>query len=299
MIAFRGDTMKNCRTVLCLTVGLALLLTAGSVVSADKPGKAKETIRLSAGQKEYLTLEPILVTARLKSASIPGLPAGPGKALGALDFDIKPAVKVRPKARPLPLEAKGAKSSAQVRTYDLTEWFQFPAKGSFTVRAVVKHKDGSLTSEPITFTIRRPAKGDAEAGPVDRIHHTPWSNYDTNAFCGDTFDVVKRWPKSKLARYCHYWNGRYSQHKKEYAKALASYRVVVDRFPDFPLAEHAAYGIAECLLAQDKKEDARKHLLALRDKLKQRAGKSGDKGQTVVQKLVADALRTRTAAAKK
>jgi hypothetical protein len=290
--------MKNCRTVLCSTVGLALL-TVGSVVSAEKSGKAKGTIALSAGQKEYLRLEPILVTARLRSESIPGLPAGPGKALGALRFQIEPAVKERPKGKPLPLEAKAAKGAAQVRLYDLTEWFQFPDTGSFTVRAVLEHKGGSLTSEPITFTIRRPGKGDAEAGPVDRIHHTPWSNYDTNAFCGDTFDVVKRWPKSKLARYCHYWNGRYSQHKKEYAKALASYRVVVERFPDFPLAEHAAYGIAECLRAQDKKDDARKHLVALRDKLKQRAAKGAEKGRTVVQQLVDEALRASAAAAKK
>jgi hypothetical protein len=280
-----------------LVLGLALLPAWALVAGAEKqPAKVKEAVRLSACQKEFLSLEPILVTARSTAA----LPAGPGKALGALEFEVKPAVKARAGAKPLPLEAKGAKSSAQVRTYDLLEWFQFPAGGgSFTVRALVKHEGGTVASEPVTFTIRRPAKKDAEAGPVDRLHHTPWSNYDTNAFCGDTFDLVKRWPKSKLARYCHYFNGRYSQNKKEYAKAIASYKTVVEKYPDFPLADHAAYGIAECLLAQDKKEEARKQLQALGEKLKKRAAKSGEKGQTAVGLLVAEALRSGAASAKK
>jgi hypothetical protein len=30
-------------------------------------------------------------------------------------------------------------------------------------------------------------------------------------FCGDTFDLVEKWPSSKLARYSRYWSGRYLQ----------------------------------------------------------------------------------------
>jgi hypothetical protein len=293
--------MRNWRTVAGGALGLGLLLAGALAGRAEKPAGGKETIRLRAAQKEFLSLEPILVTARLEGSTGAGLPPGPGKALGALEFEVKPAVKVRPGAKPLPLEARGAKSKAQVRTYDLLEWFQFPAGGGgpYTVRALLKQKGGTLASEPLTFKVRRPAKGDAEAGPVDRLHHTPWSNYDTNAFCGDTFDLVKRWPKSKLARYCHYWNGRYSQHKKEYAKAIASYKTVVEQYPDLPLADHAAYGIAECLLAQDKKEEGRKQLLALRERLKGRAAKAGDKGRTVVQHLVDEDLRRGEESAKK
>jgi hypothetical protein len=276
--------MRNCLRCAGWTAGLALLLSA-LAVSAEKPAEVKETIRLQGAQKELLSLEPILVTARLESASIAGLPPGPGKGpLGSLQFEVKPAVKPRNGAKPLPLEAQ-ATGGVKVRTYDLLEWYQFPAEGGpYTVRLLFEQDGRSLASDPIQFHIRRPAKDDAEHGPVDRIHHIPWTNYGTDAFCGDTFDVVKRWPSSKLSRYCHYWNGRYSQHKKEYDKAIASYRVVIEQYPDLPLADHAAFGIAECLLAQNKKDEARKQLLTWQ-------GNSNRNGQTVIHHLVAEALR--------
>jgi TolA-binding protein len=99
---------------------------------------------------------------------------------------------------------------------------------------------------------------------VDRIHHIPWSNYITNAFCGDTFDVVKRWPDSRMAKYCHYYNGLHHLHKKEYDKAVASLTTVVKKYPDFVLARDADAAIHECLLAAGKKDEAAKHLGALR-----------------------------------
>jgi hypothetical protein len=280
-----------------LLASLAILLASSLAARAENPAKAAETIALTGAQKEYLRLEPILLTARLDSAAIPGLPTDVGsQANSILRFEIKPAVKPRRGGKPLPLEARAAKAVVQVRTYDLQEWFQFPAEGSFTVCAVVEHKGSKLTSAPVAFTIGKPGKTDAEFGPVDRIHHIPWTNYDTNSFCGDTFDVVKRWPKSKLTRHCHYWNGRYSQHKNEYDKAIASYRTVVEQYPDFILADHAVFGIAECLLAQKKTNEARKQLTDLRDRLKQRAAKS--KGQTAVGHLVEEALRGNLAASK-
>jgi hypothetical protein len=279
--------MRNHARLASLAVGLSLLLS-GALLAEEKPAKGKGTIELRAGQKSFLSLEPILVTARL-TGSEASLPAGLAKE--ALRIEIKPAVKARSGAKPLPLEAKGGKNT-RVRTYDLAEWFQFPATGTFTIRAVLEQDGGTLTSKTVEFTISKPGKGDDEAGPVDRIHHIPWTNYDTNAFCGDTFDVVKRWPKSKLTRYCHYWNGRFSQNKKEYDKAIASYKAVVAEGPDFPLADHAAYGIAECLLAQKKPEEARKQLLTLREKVK-------SKGQCAVAHLVEEALRPVVGSAKK
>src|SRR5262249_12094753 len=145
------------------------------------------------------------------------LPSAPGKnAEGTLRFESKPAVKARKGAKALPLEAQGADLKVQVRRYDLLEWFDFPAEGgTWTVHAVFEHNGSTLTSAPITVKITRPSKGDAEFGPVDRLHHMPWSNYTRDAFCGDTQDVVKRWPKSRLVKYCHYWNGQFFQHKKE------------------------------------------------------------------------------------
>jgi hypothetical protein len=168
-----------------------------------------------------------------------------------LKFEIEPAVKPRKGARPLPSEAQAALSSS--RNYDLLEWFQFPESGTFTVRAVYEDAGVRRTSQPITVALRAPKKGDADFDAVARIHHVPWSNYETNAFCGDTADVVKRWPDSKLARYCHYWNGRYSQHQKDYAKAIASYEEVIARYPDFVLSADARLAIDECRKLQTSK----------------------------------------------
>jgi hypothetical protein len=251
------------------------LLLAGEAREA-RPAESKEALRLSAGQKEFLWLEPVLVTVRIEGLRGAALPAAPGAGKsdksGTLRFEIDhKAVKPRRNgAKPLPLEAQA--DDVQARHYDLSEWFTFPDKGGpWTVRAVFEHQGARLTSEPISVSIRRPAKGDAEHEPVARIHHTPWSNYDTNAFCGDTFDLVKRWPESRLARYCHYWNGRYSQNKKEYDKAIASYRTVIEKYPDFALADDAAFGIVECLCAQKKMQEARQSNTALGQKLRQRA----------------------------
>src|SRR5262249_10955255 len=155
----------------------------------------------------------------------------------SLSFEVKPSVKPRQGAKPLPWEA--GQSSKRTRLFDLLEWFQFPAEGEFTVTATLKLGGWTHTSEPITLTLRKPDKKDAEAGPVDRIHHVPWSNYVPDAFCGDTFDVVKRWPDSKFAKYCHYYNGLHLMHKKEYDKAITSLRVVVEKHPDFLLAGDA------------------------------------------------------------
>src|SRR5262249_10283804 len=138
------------------------------------------------------------------------------------------------------------------------------------------------------FTIRKVAKGDAEEQPVARIHHTPWCNYDTDRFCGDTFDLVGRWPDSRLAKYCHYWNGRFSQNKNEHDKAIASFRTVVEKYPDFVLADDAEYGIVECLVAQKKLREAREVSEKLHKKCTERARKTGGKGQTAVLRLVTE-----------
>ena len=277
---------------------LAVWLAVGAAwVGATAPGRAddpsartKEALHLTAGQQEFLWLEPILVTVRVDGDRAAGLPPalGSGKP-GTLRLQVDPPLKPRPGAKPLPLESQGAAINAPCRHYDLFEWFLFPEKGgSWKVQAVYEGKGITLTSESITVTVRKPGQGDAEAGPVARIHHAPWSNYDTNAFCGDTFDLVQKWPKSRLAKYCHYWNGRYLQSKKEYAKAIASYRLAADNYPGFALAEDAAYGIVECLYAQKKLAEAKKANAALRQQLSDQAAKASIQsgtGQTVVQRL--------------
>jgi hypothetical protein len=255
----------------------AALLGAGQLVtSADGPAAKGEALKLVAGQTEYLTHEPVLVTARLHDRSGFALQAGPGECKGkVLRFDITPAVKARKGAQPLPLEAKGADLPATIRTYDLLEWFEFPAEGTWTVQLVLEQDGNALRSDPLKVTILRPGKGDKEQAAVGRLHHLPWSNYTTNAFCGDTFDLVKQWPQSRLARYAHYWNGVYSQNKKEYAKALESFRTAATGYPGFALADHADYGIVECLSALGRLAEASSHREALLRRLQQREGKGG------------------------
>src|SRR5262249_21753329 len=137
--AQRGETMRNCLRCGGWAAGLTLLVGV-LAASAESPAPVKETIRLQRAQKELLSLEPILVTARLESTSIAGLPPGPGKGpLGSLQFEVKPAVKARTGARPLPLEAQVA-GGVKVRTYDLLEWYQFPAEGGpYSVRLLFEH----------------------------------------------------------------------------------------------------------------------------------------------------------------
>jgi hypothetical protein len=240
----------NRRDVVFGLVALVFGSAIGAIVFA---GEGKAALRLIASQTDFLRLEPILVTVNVAGDAAVRLPASPGgeSASNQFRFEIEPAVKPRPEAKPLPSEARVGTSPK--RKFDLLEWFQFPDSGTFTVRAVFEHDGSRYASEPIRVTIRNPAKGDAEFDAVARLHHMPWSNYDTNAFCGDTFDVVKNWPESRLARYCHYWNGRYSQGKKEFDKAIASYQTVINRYPGFVLADDARQGIAECKAAQAKK----------------------------------------------
>jgi hypothetical protein len=229
-------------------------LVLGSVFArAARAGDEQPVLRLSAARTELLHLEPILVTVKIEGDRALGLPAAPGGASAAelFAFEIEPAVKPRPKARPLPFEEKTAMAPA--RTFDLLEWYQLPQKGDFTIRAVFMHGGARFVSDAVRVTIRKPEKGDAEFDAVARLHHIPWSNYDTDAFCGDTFDVVKRWPESKLAKYCHYWNGRYSQNKGELDKAIASYEIVLKQYPDFEFAAAARLGLEECRSAAARK----------------------------------------------
>jgi TolA-binding protein len=255
---------------LAVLFAVGCLCLAGVGRSAGDSDDTKSALTLTAAQKECLTLEPILVVVRAEGDR--SVPARVGeskdsKEKATLSFEIKPAVKARSGGKPLPLE--GAQTSAKkARLFDLLEWYQFPAEGEFTLTAVIKDGDKAVKSKPVVVTLRKPDKKDSEAGPVDRIHHVPWSNYVTDAFCGDTFDVVKRWPDSKMAKYCHYYNGLHHRHKKEYDKAVASLSIVVEKYPDFVLAADADHAIHECLVALGKKEEAAKHLDAMQQRLK-------------------------------
>ena len=268
----------------------ALLLVGAVVHPAEQSSNAMENLHLTASQTELVWLEPILVTVRVESERMHGLPAVPGESkLGTLRFEIEPAVKPRPDAKPLPLEALGADTNAQSRDYDLFEWFVFPENGgTWSVRAIFEHKGATLRSKPVTLTVRRPADSDPDFQAMARIHHAPWSNYDLNKFCGDTFDLVEKWPGSRFAKYCHYWNGRFLQNQKEYNQAIASYRTVVEKYPDFSLADDADYGIVECLYAQKKLDEAQQYNTAVRQKYNDRTAKTGleyGHGQTIVQRL--------------
>jgi hypothetical protein len=264
--------------------GLAAVLAAQWTTWGGEAPRSQKTLVLAAAQVDHLTLEPILVTVQ----SSVNLPAGVDK--GPVQFEITPAVKLRKGAKPLPLEDKVA--SASSRRYDLLEWYEFPAEGTFKIQAVVNDGSGKVVSSAVTIKIRRPGKEDAEWGPVDRLHHMPWSNYVTDCFCGNTFDVVKRWPESKLAKYCHYYNGLYSQHKKEYDKALASFKIVTETYPNFAFGDAANYGVAECLMAQGKQSEAMQHLGVLQKALRQRpVNAAGSAGVSMLVDRLAEQIR--------
>jgi hypothetical protein len=259
----------KCHRVLW-AAAVAALLGTGHRAAAGEPAAKGSGVELVAGQKEFLTHEPILVTARVTDRSGAVLRASPGDCKGkALRFEITPAVKARMNPNPLSVEGRTEGDLVTVRTFDLLEWFAFPAEGTWTVRVVVGHNGAELKSVPLKITLRRPAKGDREQAAVDRLHHLPWSNYTSNAFCGDTFDLVKQWPDSRLARYAHYWSGLYSQNKGEHAKALASFRKAAS-YADFPLAEHAEFGVVECLRALGRASEAAAQSEALARRLRER-----------------------------
>ena len=247
-------------------------------VAADEP--ATGGLVLVVPQKEYQTFEPILVIVQAPRGTS-GLPMTLDEK-SSLRFEISPPVKARNGAKPLPVEAKVDK--ARTRLYDLLEWHQFPAEGTFTVRAILQNGAASAPSATVTIVLRSPAKEDFERTAVDRLHHLPWSNYCTDCFCGDTFDVVKSWPKSRLVPYCHYWSGLYSQHKKEHDKAAASFRTLLEQQPAGVLADHAAIGLAESLLALNQRDAA---LKVLQTRVAARPGQPrSDAAATILQTLL-------------
>src|SRR5262245_26003383 len=135
-----------------LATVLTLFPSLAAALAADEPAKAENALGLSCDQKEFLTHEPMLVALKLDGKEFAGLPAAVG-GKSALSFEIKPALKPRAGAKPLPVEAstKGSKS----RLYDLLEWYQFPAQGSFTIRAVLEEKGKRAASPELKITIRK------------------------------------------------------------------------------------------------------------------------------------------------
>jgi hypothetical protein len=226
-------------------MGLGIACLIAGLASAS-PEKTKQLITVKADRAEFLRQEPILITLRVEGETATGLPNGldAESPSTALRFEIEPNVKPRKGARPLPGE-RGTEAS-KTRVYDLLEWFEFPESGRFTVRAVYENGGNPISSAAFAFSIVAPKKGEPEFEAVARIHHIPWSNYEANAYCGDTFDVVKRWPQSRLAPYCQYWNGRHWQQKKEFDKAIASYSELIARYPDFALTPDAKRAVEVC-----------------------------------------------------
>ncbi len=224
-------------------VGSTLICLLALTARADTH---KQLLTLTPAESTYLSKEPILITLRIEGETARNLPVALESASPstALRFEIEPPVKPRKGANPLPAEL--AKAISQSRIYDLLEWFEFPESGEFTVQAVYENSGNPITSATIPLTIRAPKNGDANAEAVARIHHVPWSNYATNAYCGDTADVVKRWPESKLARYCMFWNGQYTQQQKDFTKAIAIYEELIAKYPNFILARDAKAEIEEC-----------------------------------------------------
>ena len=253
---------------------LAAFAVALATVSLGASPQSDESLVLKLSQDKYLWLEPMIATLLLDSDEIVSLPVAPEK--GKLRFTLDPPLKPRANAKPLTVESKGAGVRANLRKVDLFEWYSFPQKGgSWTVTAVLTRDGREIASKPVRLSMAPVAKGNPDFLAMRRLHHPPWSNYEVNKFCGDTFDLAKRWPESRLAKYSHYWSARYSQNNKKYDEAIASYKTVVEKYPDFILVDHAGYGIVECLLAQKKSKEAKQALAKLLHRCKARAEKEG------------------------
>jgi hypothetical protein len=225
-------------------MGMAWILPGIQTAAADKRDPPAPELRLEAHASDFIWNEPILVTVLLAHGG-GSLPAVPQRS-GELWFEWNPVLTARPGAKPLPLQALPG-LGVHRRVFDLLEWYQVPdAGGTWTVAAVYNHAGTILRSSPIKVTVRKPSATEADAEAAARLHHIPWSNYETDKFCGDTFDLVDKWPESRLAKYAHYWNGRYLQNQKDYEKAAASFRKAA-QYDGFALKEDAERGLADCL----------------------------------------------------
>ena len=69
--------MRNPRIVLSLSMAVAVLAANAAVVADDKSVQSDEALLLISGQKEFLRIEPILVTARIQSERFDRVPPGP------------------------------------------------------------------------------------------------------------------------------------------------------------------------------------------------------------------------------
>ena len=78
---------------------LACLIGLTACLRAEEPAGTKQSVSLSAPQKDFLSLEPMLIRVAVDAKQ--SLPAAPG-ANAPLRFEVKPAVKPRPNAKPLP-----------------------------------------------------------------------------------------------------------------------------------------------------------------------------------------------------
>src|SRR5262245_28008933 len=102
---------------LWLGVALGLFLTSAAAVADDRPA-ANGALHLTRSQKEFLSLEPILVSLRVEGSQTMALPATPGQGkTGTLRFEIEPKVQPRKGARPLPLEGQAADAKVSVRRF--------------------------------------------------------------------------------------------------------------------------------------------------------------------------------------
>jgi hypothetical protein len=230
---------------------LACFAAAFAVIA---PARSESpSLRLKAARADLLVGEPayLLVTAAGEARVLPA------SADGDLRFVLD---------RPQSERKRPAAASATLPSpaeYDLLESYSLTQPGEYTVRAVLKTPAGTLESNPVTLRIDAPSTSDDKAA-LDRLHHFPWSNYVADKFCGDTFDLVAKWPDSRYAPYARYFCGRYLQTHDDLDGAIAAYRALIEKHPSMALADDAAYQIAATLRAQKKDAESRAQLEKVR-----------------------------------
>ncbi len=213
-------------------------------------------IQLKLDREDLWQGEPMLVTVSLNGADKDLLPrlATPGSSL-SFHFNtemIKPGILDNPDTA-----REGEIQVGNVVLYNVLDCYSCSDDfaGSLQLRAELAYEGKVIKSDIVSLQISRPPEGD-EREAFQRLHHFPWANYYTSKYCGDTFDLVARWPESRYVKYCHYYSGCYLQNAGEWSQAIDEFKALL-RFPAFALSPEALYQLGVCYLKLGQQEAAR------------------------------------------
>ncbi len=228
-------------------------------------------IEITIDQKEFMQGEPQLLTVKLSEDLVEKKTVLPRALFKKTNLTLIFAEPVEPMQKPedqaivaIPKQDfyKG------IAAYLINNYFNTHTPATYTLKAVLKTPEGSIESKAITYTVHA-ADSSLEEEAFGRLHHFPWANYVSNKYCGDTFDLVHRWPESRLAKYCDYYSGRFLLEQRDYNGALEKFENVITQNEPFALTSDTEVQIAVCLMNIGEKDKAKKQLEKVQSQYKQ------------------------------